>query len=678
MAVVPKVIPEVRPQAGPTVFQNVPTTGAEFGVRGAQQTQAFGKTLQAEGEKFFKQEEAARKRQKQRQRRGDAISRAEGFTAYQTKAEQEFRSTEGQEDFSKDRTQTGFGIRLRAIRDEIIASHPGSPESLAILTKRLTEEEGKIVAKSVKKAVEIEDDKLNRVAATHINEATGIVSDDPTQLFPQIGIVLGKINQDAIDRGEIKERELNRSATTRLAEVAISTHIARKDYKEARAVLQDSEISPAFTSDQKTALLNNITKAEAAFLKARADTKPTFITGADGQKITEERFEALSKEQQDEFLGFGATTKFATPEQLKAANLPPDTGAQIDKDGNLKIFKPSPTTIEAKSRATARGDLKAKRTNIESILRAAGASPLALGGAPLFAGEEGKGSASEDTRSVARLMQASRRLLAAGQTALANSLLSQARFVVENSSDIQLQKDLNKPVSRQLAAEMGVPAGTTLGEVASRIPRTPEETAEAVSEARATGKGRVEAKQQLAFIDQATGTIVNMLDAVERDPGIVGARGSLRATGQTAIGVLSDLGASPLIDAARSIALISSDASTEDFEGWFDNPKLSTIKLFENSVGLVLARLRTPQGRVPVEIIKRSIQDVKLSGLTSTEQVENRLQFVLNTLAVRGQGLRRTFSIEEEAIQPETELGTETETQKPTHRIENGKLIRIP
>ena len=147
--------------------------------------------------------------------------------------------------------------------------------------------------------------------------------------------------------------------------------------------------------------------------------------------------------------------------------------------------------------------------------------------------------------------------------------------------------------------------------------------------------------------------------------------GSLRSKGQTAIGVLGDLGMSNVVDVARDIADTDTELGIDAFTEMFESPTLSVLGLIENSVGLILARLRTPEGRVPVDVIRRSIEDVKLTGLTSSEQVMNRLRFVQAHLE------RRTNAIKKRFGGAPDEPGEDPIADLPRYRIENGKLVPV-
>jgi len=320
-----------------------------------------------------------------------------------------------------------------------------------------------------------------------------------------------------------------------------------------------------------------------------------------------------------------------------------------------------------KAKAIEGAKLEARRENINLILADAGA-PQVIGSGELATttpfGEDA--TASADVQDAMRLFSASRRLILAGENGMANGLLSQARFIIENSPEIQREKELDKPISAELASEFGVPVGTTLRSVMSIIPRSPEEQAESRAVASARGKERIKGEEQISFIDEAETMVVDLLEEIETDPTIVGIGGSLRATGQTGLGVLSDLGGSKLADSARSIAFDNTDLGLDDVAKLFDSPTLSVLSIMENSIGLILARLRTPSGRIPVDVIKRSIDDVSLTGLKGSKQVQNRLNFVLQQLRRRSGAIEKRFDLPEK-----TQIGI------PRFKVEGGKLVPI-
>lgn len=155
--------------------------------------------------------------------------------------------------------------------------------------------------------------------------------------------------------------------------------------------------------------------------------------------------------------------------------------------------------------------------------------------------------------------------------------------------------------------------------------------------------------RELDFVDNFTTKLDEMIQRVEEDPTLVGAVGSVRRFGQTASGVAEDLGSvfgdtfvGGIMEGAADIAEGDDTELTEEQkQELFNNPDISRLKLFENSLGLALARLRHPDGRVPVDVIKRSISDMQLTGFTSSKDVINRLKEVRDEMEKRRKNLRK-------------------------------------
>ena len=153
------------------------------------------------------------------------------------------------------------------------------------------------------------------------------------------------------------------------------------------------------------------------------------------------------------------------------------------------------------------------------------------------------------------------------------------------------------------------------------------------------------AEEQIGFISEADGIIGDLLGKVKADPGLVGVRGSLRATGQTALSVLGELGLNAFVESASDLALSSTDLSLDEISDLFSSPTLSVLNLIENSVGLILARTRQPTGRLLASVIKLSIEDVKVTGFTGSKQVVNRLEFIRSILGKRKSALQKRFGL---------------------------------
>lgn len=144
-----------------------------------------------------------------------------------------------------------------------------------------------------------------------------------------------------------------------------------------------------------------------------------------------------------------------------------------------------------------------------------------------------------------------------------------------------------------------------------------------------------QAVQQLGFMEDLATEMDTWIASIESDPSLVGPVGGLRSMGQTALGVTEDMTALASPEFANKLktftenALMSGaadDMPAEERQRLFTDERLSRRKLFENRLGLALARLQYGEGRIPVEVIRRSIGDARMTGLTSSRQVLSRLR----------------------------------------------------
>ena len=191
-------------------------------------------------------------------------------------------------------------------------------------------------------------------------------------------------------------------------------------------------------------------------------------------------------------------------------------------------------------------------------------------------------------------------------------------------------------------------AGAGAGAGGRFLPRSPEERAEAVAFRSKRGSAQVEAEEQISFIDETRGQILNLKEKLVIDPKLVGILGGLRSTGRNVFTALSDLGFGAIVDAAQGITVddvdfTDSDLGVDYFLDLFDDPTLSSLDILNHSIGLNLARLRTRAGRIPVEIIRISIADSKLTGGKGGVVVADRLDFILGLLDAREENILRRF-----------------------------------
>lgn len=134
------------------------------------------------------------------------------------------------------------------------------------------------------------------------------------------------------------------------------------------------------------------------------------------------------------------------------------------------------------------------------------------------------------------------------------------------------------------------------------------------------------------FFDQQASTIAEVIVKAKKDPLLLGIGGSVRKAGQTLIGVaesLTKLIGGKTIDSAVERArtlLPETELTIQEQDELFNNPDISKLRLFENSIGLARAKLLFPTGRIPVEVIKRAINDSQLTGFVSQQDAINRLK----------------------------------------------------
>jgi hypothetical protein len=339
------------------------------------------------------------------------------------------------------------------------------------------------------------------------------------------------------------------------------------------------------------------------------------------------------------------------------------TAKKNRKDLNFEIQK---TRALEKVKLEAKSEFIAETLadyNLPGLNGASGVDPDYVAN-PLGVGVE----ATQDFKDASRLFGAAGALFEAGLNQEALAMTARAKYLIETSPDIQKEQELDKPISESLAAKFQVPVGTTMRGIVGRIPDSPEKSAGKIAEFQAKSKEKVKSETTIGFINEADSIIKTLEDELLRDPTLVGAVGSLRAKGQTAIGILNDFGADQLVDTARDLAFTESDLELDEQYALFKDPTLSVLSIIENSLGMIVARMRTPEARVAVETIRQAKKDVNLTGFSSSQDIQNRLKFVSDILNFRKTHLQKRFA---------PEGVNEPGESKPTHRVVDGKIVPI-
>ncbi len=641
--------PQTR--AAPTVFQQVRGVTADaFGAAEGRALEQVGQGLGAEADRRFKSEA-------QLQNRREVVSRAEIITEFSTGVDQFFTTAKAQTDLSQESPLAAFGLTISNMRTEARAKFQGSELGGLILDERLATIEGKAVGTAAKEAALIGLEKVKVVTQGYIDTARSNVVFEPDTLDEQIAATLKLVREDFGAFSPQEELEFNVDIRASLATTAITSHIIQGRIDKAESLMRRPDLANVIGEKRLLQLSKQIQEVRVADRKARAEARNRDITGADGQRIPREMFERFSEEIKRQFLGIGPGEESTILDEAATAEagFPVGTVVEEGPEGKKKVLhKPGETDAEAQSKARAAetGKLNARRDVVESVLAAAGAPPLGPEGRSFFAKVEGKEAVpeSEDFRTMMRHVEAARNLFAAGLSQEGRDQLALGMAIAKTSPDIARDKELDKVLSSEALQILGrLPVGSTGRDALGRIPLSIGEEAEQRAEGAAKGRGRVKAKLDIAFMDQATDLIVDFQNSIKLDSTIVGTLGGLRAKGQTITSVLKDFGLTAIVDSAKSIALTQTDASPEDFDGWFDNPKLSVLKVFDNSVGLILARTRTEGSRILASVIEKSIEDVNLTT-GGSEQIVRRLDFVLNNLANNKRGIANVFGIDVDEV----------------------------
>ena len=690
--------------------------------------------------------------------RNEGLARDADDTSFAQSLSTELRDLQKSADLSDEEVTKASLARMREQKEKILEAHRGGEASRDRLANRL---ERRITSFNDSLAV------LNISAAdarlrSSINKKIGAITQDVLQ-NPEVitspnpvAVYRSHVGQieDDIDFLKLNPDQARFMRNTGKIEIAagiIGSMIQNGQFDRAKAFLRDKEIGEAIPSGTQRDLAQRIVNAEKQLAENRLKDgaslrKARLILGPNATdkevRATALRMEGVEKEQNLEFFEVGNSI----------LGIDKSTGAVVSR-----IQGETPEAQAERESKVEKAKLLARMEVVNDILQQTGVGALfgttsaaggqaptqtqpaegdsgaptgqAAGQGPRVVGSAGSIQtpfgpdleASADAQSVARLFVASRALLIAGENAIANNLVATARFIAENSSEIRRQQELDKPISAELAAELGVGVGTTLREVLGVIPRSPEDRTRDVSDATtltveeagglgvplgttrgevagvevpspeerartsaiagARGRSQVKAEEQVTFLQEARVQLDDLLEELDEDPTLVGGVGGLRAKGRAAITLLEDFGLDRVVTLARELAFDESSLSAEEIEGFFSNPTLSALDIIENSVGLILARIRTPAGRIPVELIRLSIADVGLKGLRGSEVVRDRIEFVRDRLIdERLRSIKRRFpdiSIPELEETPDDAAPGEDgiPSDIPRFRIEGGQLV---
>lgn len=573
---------------------------------------------------------------------------------------------------------------------DTVSSHKGNEASRKQLENRLRRRRIDFADTMAVKRIAASRSRQEETFTRRNQAITGQILSDPDVLLAEdIGAVFRKYDgtvQEELDFLGVVNPAIRRAYLSagreNVAQSMLTTLIQKGDFERARDLLRNEAVAENIDSGVRRDMAVRISNAEQRLSQANAEAESMMAKARAlaGPNATDEEVRNIARKME-------GITEDPGNEVDKWVTVGGDV-VGVSKTGAVITRLKGPTPEEEAERAAAVEEAKfgAKIDFMNDVLGQSGASPLPDETTasmdpntiedPVVRGEVtamtqpfGEEPASPAFQDAMRMFMTARRLYAAGDPLKnAGGYIQQARFILENDPEIKRMEELNKPLTVDAAREFGVPVGSTMKDVLGRIPQSPGALAQEKGAGSARGRRQIEGEEQLAFIDEARMMIGDLLDEVEVDPGVVGVRGSLRATGQTAVGVLGDLGMDSLVETARNMAFEGTELGLDEAAALFESETLSVLDILENSIGMILARLRTPSGRIPVDVINRSISDVGIKGLKGSKQVENRLRFVLSQLDRRAEAINKRFNLTpQETTQPESGV--------PELIIKDGKLV---
>lgn len=164
----------------------------------------------------------------------------------------------------------------------------------------------------------------------------------------------------------------------------------------------------------------------------------------------------------------------------------------------------------------------------------------------------------------------------------------------------------------------------------------------------------------LDWTDFGIETIDDMAGKITADRSIVGVTGAARRAVRTGSGIIDDMvdmfgragaqDAREMVIRARDTARQDLEAGRIDEEGYnmlFGNPSLDELPLFENALTYMLARTWNPDDRLHAATLRDAKDNVRITGLTSSDQALNRLNYVREQLEARRNSLQRRLRREQ-------------------------------
>jgi len=590
-------------------------------------------------------------------------------------------------DLSRDEDIALVSSKLVEISQNALAQYQGNEEGRLILQEDLQKMRFSFLGDVAQDSVLINLERSKKLFGDRLNQSRARVALNPDLLDNEIKETRQFLKNNKGSFNPQTEAGFEKAILAETADAAFTTYMITGRRNLAEGILAREDVRAAFGENRLQAAVKLLNAADAkraeAVIKvgtAMAQAQALLPEGTDeDRKDVAFQLMGIDPTQKLKFFPFGNKVLVINEkgEKVSVMDIPVGGGSYLDADQKEKdgwpadsvVFQPDAggppqelhkggktvERIKLEAAAKAQGELLGTATGMSAVLTAAGLAPDLIAGVteeihssdaiakPFQDGSEPSG----DSKKVAMLVATSRRLLAVGQVAMANGMIQQARLIATTSLEMAREKENDKPISMELAREFGLPIGTTMGaalkKIGGKAPLSPAELAGVKSGAIATAKAQVKGQETIAFVNEAESVVDSFLKKLSVDPKLGGLIGGLRSTGQNLIQIFNDFGAEELVKSAKELAFSESNAPIDDVLGWFDDKTLSVLDIMTNSIGLILARIRTPTGRIPVDVIKRSIKDTNLTGFQGSKVVRNRLEFIKQLLGQRRENVKSRF-----------------------------------
>ena len=155
------------------------------------------------------------------------------------------------------------------------------------------------------------------------------------------------------------------------------------------------------------------------------------------------------------------------------------------------------------------------------------------------------------------------------------------------------------------------------------------------------GNQQQEVRLEAQSLDNLIADVKNLMTAQKDGKINLGLSGTVARGARETVNILGDVqsmvpGMAGVNERANAVvkSLLGNDSSVMD-QLRKDDPKIGELSPLETALGVAMARLNQPTGRMLADVLKPSMQDAKLTGLRSEQQVVERLNYIMGRLEQR-------------------------------------------